>query len=43
MIELFSIIHGTYSINGISITDLNDLFNNNDTKTYEISMIGKKV
>ena len=41
MIELFSIIHGTYSINGISITDLNDLFNNNDTKTYEISMIGK--
>ena len=34
MIELFSIIQNAYSINGISITDLNDLFNHNDTKTY---------
>ena len=41
MIEIFSLMQSKYSINGISIDTLMDLFNRNDHSVYEIGMIGK--
>lgn len=41
MIEVFTVMHNQYSINGISISALMDLFNKNDNSVYEIGMIGK--
>jgi hypothetical protein len=41
MIDIFTILANANSINGISITDLTDLFVNNKTNVYDIAMIGK--
>ncbi len=41
MIEIFSILQNAYSINGIPIEELTNVFVNNNSDTYTISMIGK--
>ena len=41
MIEIFSIMHSSHNIAGISIEELNDVFINNNSTSYVITMIGK--
>ena len=41
MIEIFSIMHSCQNIKGISLEELNNVFINNNSDMYIISMIGK--
>ena len=41
MIDIFTILENSNKINGIPITDLVELFVNNNTQLYDIAMTGK--
>jgi hypothetical protein len=41
MIDIFTILASANKINGIDITDLMDVFVNNTSTIYDISMVGK--
>lgn len=41
MIEIFALLQNAHNINGIAIEDLTNVFVNNDSSCYVITMIGK--